>query len=528
MKTPLRLEDLTVEQKIGQVLLGRAVVSKPENTEFALKMIKNHALCGVQIDPTPKGVEMIKMFQDAADYPLFIACDMEQGNPLGEYLIPGNFALGIVDNVEDTYNFAKATAKQAKSYGYNMMWSPVVDIRDPRCLGIMRGFGHQGERLADHATAFMKAFADCGIIGGAKHYPSANNATKYDSHMTEQTFDGTEEELREKNLYVYRRMIENLGEDMCGIMTGHTTCSKIDPDYPGTLSKKVMSIIRDYNFQGLMMTDSLAMGAIIQNFGEEDMLGLSLAAGNDMLLPNYRIPLEDSYNYLLNCYKKGLFDEARLDEAVANVLRAQERTMRQPETYELTEAEKESIARINRDCIEVITDPGVPVALSKDKKYLFVIMTENLYPSATNNSQIVGETKTVKWWKPQEIADSLLERFPGSVTKFVCEYPNDLMNDFVVANASKYDEVVFFTYCNYRAYQGTEEITRRFQILMESVQKRTSTIVHFGSPYAMEPLPHAPRRFIGANSAKCIQHVIEALCGEYVPQGKIPLELNLL
>lgn len=526
MKTPLRLEDLTVEQKIGQVLLGRNM-GRPENVEFALKLIKNHALCGVQLDPMPKYVEMIKMFQDAADYPLFIACDMEQGNPMGAYLIPGNFALGIVDSPEDTYNFAKATAKQAKAYGYNMMWSPVVDLSNPDSLGIMRGFGHEKERLADHAIAYMKAFADCGMIGGAKHYPSAEKDTPYDSHMTAAVSNVTEEEIREKNLYVYRKMIEALGEDMCGIMTSHIVCKNIDPDYPGTLSKKVIGLIYDYNFQGLMMTDSLAMGAIIESFGEEDMLGLALAAGNDMLLPNYRIPLEDSYNYLLNCYKKGMFDEARLDEAVSHVLRAQERTMRQPDSYELTEAEKESVARINRDCIQVFTDPGVPVALDKDKKYLFVVMTENVYPSATATNQIIGETKAVKWWQPQEVADALLERFPGSCVKFVCEYPNASMNDFVVANAPKYDEVVFFTYCHYSAYLGTEEVTRRFRVLMECVQKRTSTIVHFGRPAEMEKMPHAPRRFIGANSTSCARHVIEALCGEYVPQGKIPMELKL-
>ena len=526
MKKPLRLEDLTIEQKIGQVLLGRAL-GKKENYEFALKLIKNHALCGVQVDPYPKYMDMIKALQDAADYPLFIACDMEQGNPMGEYLIPGNFALGIVDNVEDTYNFAKATAKQAKAYGYNMMWSPVVDLCNPDTLGIMRGFGHKKERLTDHAIAYMKAFAECGMIGGAKHYPSAEKDAPYDSHMTSPVSNVTEEELREENLYVYRKMIDALGEDMCGIMTSHITCSNIDPDYPGTLSKKVMRIIHDYNFQGLMMTDSLAMGAIIERFGEEDMLGLALAAGNDMILPNYRISLEDSYNYLLNCYKKGMFDEARLDEAVSRVLRAQERTMRQPESCELTEAEKESVARINRDCIQVFTDPGVPVALNKDKKYLFVVMTENVYPSGNETNQVIGETKAVKWWQPQEVADSLLAHFPGSCVKFICEYPSYGMNDFVIANAPKYDEVVFFTYCHYNAYQGTEEVTRRFRVLMECVQQRTSTIIHFGRPAEMERMPHAPRRFIGANSAKCAQHVIEALCGEYVPQGKIPMELKL-
>ena len=83
-----------------------------------------------------------------------------------------------------------------------------------------------------------------------------------------------------------------------------------------------------------------------------------------------------------------MFDEARLDEAVSHVLRAQERTMRQPESCELTEAEKESIARINRDCIQVFTDPGVPVALNKDKKYLFVVMMQKSFQHPDTHREV--------------------------------------------------------------------------------------------------------------------------------------------
>jgi hypothetical protein len=65
----LRLEDMTVEQKIGFVLCARRF--EEDDIDFTLELIKNKALGCVQA-PAEKP-ELVKKLLDAADYPPQVA-----------------------------------------------------------------------------------------------------------------------------------------------------------------------------------------------------------------------------------------------------------------------------------------------------------------------------------------------------------------------------------------------------------------------------------------------------------------------
>ena len=73
----LKLEDLTVEQKIGMVLCARRY--HEDDIEFILELVKNRALGSFQA-PT-WGPELIKKIKDAADYPILVVNDTESGYP---------------------------------------------------------------------------------------------------------------------------------------------------------------------------------------------------------------------------------------------------------------------------------------------------------------------------------------------------------------------------------------------------------------------------------------------------------------
>lgn len=82
--------------------------------------------------------------------------------------------------------------------------------------------------------------------------------------MTESFSEDTVEDLLNYDLYPYIRLIEEGLLD--GIMTLHKRFVNIDPDYPATLSKKVIDIIRNLGFNGVAMTDALIMMGIRENF----------------------------------------------------------------------------------------------------------------------------------------------------------------------------------------------------------------------------------------------------------------------
>lgn len=519
----LKLEELSVEQKLGQLLVARSIASK-DDFDFAMQLIKNHALGGVQVSVSEKGIkEHIKPVLDTADYPIFIAADMEQGFQLGDLMIAGNLALGAMGDEKTAYMFAKATAKQAKKAGFNMIWSPVVDSADHDSPNkITRCLGADYNEIAGIASAYMKAFAECGVVGSAKHFPSCDEG-EMDSHMAPPICHQTKDELISTGIYTYKKILNTIGDDMTGIMVGHSDCVEIDGEYPASLSKKMIDLIRDEGFDGLMITDSLAMVGVLQRFGDDRVLGLAVAAGNDLLLPNYRISLRKSYNYLLDCFNAGMFSEERLNEAVARVLKAQERTIRVPDEPDVTEEERRVVESIDRNGICAVLDEGVDAAVDRDAHHLFCIDRPNVY--INDESGDINEISSATWWNAKSVAARVKELFPNSEVRFFSEFPSTGEVEKICYNSTRADDVVFLTFCDGRCYQGTDGLTERARIMMEAVKPQT--VAHCGNPYAMEKIVHVPRLIMGFQSEKSVENVLDVLAGKLKPSGSIPLPLKL-
>ncbi len=523
---PIKLEELSLEQKVGMVLTGRIVISRKEDFAFILEMIKKRALGAVQVYPSEAYLKecMIPVLE-TADYPILIGTDMERGCQLSDIMTPGNLALGATGNLDDIYLFAKITATLAKQNGYNMIWSPVVDLAEfDRPCTITRCFGSDKKKIAEAAEVYLRAFAECGVIGSAKHYPSAEDG-HLDTHMAEETSSATKEELLEKNLYSYRHLINTLGDDMMGIMVGHTRCLNIDPEHPATLSKKVIGIARELGFNGLMITDSLAMIGIIQQYGNEKVHGMALAAGCDLILGNNRITLRETYEYMMQNFRDGVFSEERLNEAVCRVIAAQNRTLKTAD-YEITECDRERMRNLSSACLCEVKDAGVSASLSRDGHHLFVIDCENVYGGG-EGAAAAGEIAFTTWWNPSAIKKKLLECFPNSDVTYVCEFPSCEQVQRVCVDSTTHDSVVYLTFCDSRCYQGTDGLTERLRILIESTAMRVSALLHFGNPYAIEKVVHLPRILFGFPEAGCVMSAIDILSGKAEAKGVMPVKLSL-
>ncbi len=522
----LKLEELTLEQKIGLVICARSLKAQ-DDRDFAFELMRNHALGGVQapvddfsqeniIDPTLK----------ICDYPILIGADMECGYQKGNLQISCNMAIGAIDDVDATYTFAKALATEAKSHGWNMIWSPVVDqIRGDALIHIFRSFGGDKELVARHAIAYLRAFAECGVVGTAKHFPSCFDIFG-DDHMTTEVSNMTREQFMEDSLYPYRALVEALGDDMVGVMSSHSECVKIDPEHPATVSKACMDMIREIGFDGMVITDSLAMMGIVQKYGDDKIPGLAIAAGNDLVLPNYRVSLRDTYNSLMQSYRDGVFDDARLNDAVRHVLKAQALTLRQPESFAVTKETRDAIDHINRDSICAVVDEGLELGLDTKKNYLFVILKPNDYSEEDLGQRAGYEIGFSRNWDHEHLAKIFKEKFPNSDFIFTCEFPHRNQNERVCAAAAAHEEVVFVTFCEPNAYQGTDGLTERIRHLISTMQYHIPAIVHVGNPYAYEKVVHIPRRIFGLPHPSCMEMLPAVLAGEVKPTGKIPFDVH--
>ena len=519
----LVLEELSTEQKIGMLFCARRCGSEAE-FEYTLEMIRNHSLGCVQVPINDKTPEIIKAIKEAADYPILIINDMEQGYPRSGLPAISAMTLAACDDPQYYRVFAKAIVAHAKAEGFNGTWGPVVDI--PGCDGpirISRCFGDTPEKVIKATFEIAKTFKDYGFVSTGKHYPGSEDEP-YDTHMTEGICHATKEKLLSCDLVPYIELM-NRGV-LSAIMTGHKVFDNIDPNYPASASKKVIDIIREQGFDGVAFTDSLAMMGILQKYGEENIMGICVAAGNDIILPNYRTPIDIAYGYLLQNYRDGVFSEERLNEAASRVLALQaEIGAKEDLIPEFTEEDRKVLDNIARDCITAVADDGVTASLdATDKKRLFAVVT----PLNFKDDAPEQEIRSGDWYFPKKIESKIKEEFSNSEVVFVPEFATPRENEKVLLAATKHDEVIFVTFCTTSAYLGTDCLTRRTEALINALNTsgKVKALVHFGNPYAVKPINHIPRVLLGYNAPESQNYAFEVLSGKIDAKGKLPFNIK--
>ena len=520
MKTLLNIDELSTEQKLGMLMCARYFhPNDKENLEYTLELIKNHSLGCVQVPLSQ--LDVMKEVLAVADYPIIIITDMEMGYPNGKLPKIPLMALAACDNDEYYRAFARGTIYEARLDGYNSMWGPVLDVlqSDGPC-SVHRHFSDDPERVGRAAELIAEVCAQNNFLTCGKHYPGGEAVT-IDLHMTNTPSDVSKESIINLDLVPYKYLMEK--GLLPSIMTSHRIIRDIDPEHPASLSKKVNDIIRDMGFDGLCFTDSMAMMAILQDWGEENILGLAVAAGNDIVLPNYRSTNKQSFEMLKKNYYDGAFSEERLNEAVRRVLAVQQMLGSAPDSFEFTDADRIALDNVAKDCITAITDDGVTAALDTDSKKLFVILTDN-----KTSKEIAGEVCFGKWYNPNNIADKIKQEFPDSDIEFFPEFPSATDNERVLLAATKHSEVVFITYCATGPYLGTDCLTRRAEYVINSLimSGKVSAVLHFGNPFAVKPLLHTPRRLFGYMMPDSQLHAIDVLAGKLEAKGTLPFKID--
>lgn len=518
----LDVNSMTLEQKIGMVLCARRF--REDDIPFVKELIKKRALGSMQL-PAYNPV-IVEEVLSVADYPIIVVNDTESGFPTSKLPKIPLISLAATGKKEYYEAYARGIVRDGKKAGFNATWGPVIDIMhgDGPCSA-HRKFGDTVQKVSERAEIVAQVYKDNGYLSCGKHFPGGSKGLGLDGHMTDTPCFDTKEELLNNCLLPYKYLLEK--DLLPTVMVGHGVYQNIDPDYPASLSKKVIDILRnDIGFDGLLFTDSFAMMAILQRFGEENIYGMAIAAGIDNILPNYRTSVKDVYDMLMKNYKDGMFTEERLNEAVRRVLKAQEFVGTKPKNpTSFTEEDEKLLNNVARDCITAVCDDGVSTALDGcDEDKLFVVLKE----SSTVNE--IGEEVTFgAWYSSQRVADKIKEIFPKSEIVFLPEFSQAIDNEKVLLAATNHKEVIFVTFCNTAAYLGTDSLTRRTESVANSLinSKKISTVVHFGNPYALKNLFHVERVIFGYHIPESQQHAFDVLKGTVEAKGTLPFKVEL-
>src|SRR4029077_10317135 len=159
-----------------------------------------------------------------------------------------------------------------------------------------------------NAGAFNDAMRKQGIASCGKHFPGYTCA-KSDAHFELPRIDRTREELNQNELAVFKAFIDRVDSMM--ICHGWYP-SLVAEKTPASLSRRIITDLlrNEFGFDGLVTTDDLDMGAILNGYGLEDTIRLAIAAGNDLAMICHRIPEIENVHYILGTLPRDQIDRA--------------------------------------------------------------------------------------------------------------------------------------------------------------------------------------------------------------------------
>ncbi|MDF2948588.1 MAG: beta-hexosaminidase [Sedimentibacter sp.] len=317
------LEDMTLEEKIGQLFLVRC--PRAEQLDFFLSM-KPGGFIMFGIDFAEKTKEQvigdIKYYQDNSDIPMIIGVDEEGGTVvrvssnslLSKERFKSPQELYTIGGLDEIKRDSREKSKLLLSLGVNLNLAPVADVSvNESDFIFQRAFGKPAAETAEYVKTVVEAMRDAGISSTLKHFPGYGN--NIDTHT------GSSYDTRPYEQFVYNDFIPfkaGIESGTESILVSHNVVEDIDSEYPASLSKKTIDILRnDFNFTGIVMTDDLSMAAISELQTDLPAEILAVLAGNDMLIVT---DFEYSYKTLLNAAKAGNISIERIDESVLRIL----------------------------------------------------------------------------------------------------------------------------------------------------------------------------------------------------------------
>lgn len=318
---------MSLKEKVGQLFMVDVFSSQSASETKKIKqLIAEYRPGGVIFSKggPVRQVNLTNEFQAASEIPLMIAMDAEWGAAMrldSTFAYPWNMTLGAIEDSVLIEQTGAAIGRNLKRLGVHMNFAPVVDINTNPENPIIgnRSFGENKENVTTKALAFMKGLESENIISVAKHFPGHGD-TNVDSHKALPVLEHSRRRLREVELYPFKNLID---EGLPGVMTGHLEVPSFEPrkGFPASLSKDIVTdLLKDkMNFQGLVITDALAMeGARIPNAGGNSLA--AFLAGNDILLMPENLP--KAVLALTNAYEQEILSEERLQHSVKKILLA--------------------------------------------------------------------------------------------------------------------------------------------------------------------------------------------------------------
>ena len=332
------LDGMTLEEQVGQLFFVRCPASEAAE-DVAAYHLGGYVLFGrdYQNDAgawltREQFTATVQSYQDAAladtGIPLLIGSDEEGGtvtrasrNPnLFDQKFPSPQALAASQTETDSHSVFSSDAWEKNSallaLGINVNLAPVADVStDPADFIYDRTLGQDAQATAAYVADVVSAMRDCGMGNVLKHFPGYGSNT--DTHTGIAVDQRPLETFEASDFLPFAAGIA-AGEGTTAVLVSHNIMAAVDDALPASLSPAVHDLLRtELGFDGVVMTDDLAMDAGDAYAADGSAAVLALQAGNDLLITtDYRVQIPQ----VLQAAEDGVLSAGTIETACRRVL----------------------------------------------------------------------------------------------------------------------------------------------------------------------------------------------------------------
>ena len=264
--------------------------------------------------------------QQASFVPLLVASDEEGGSVqrLATLLgpIPSAAKTAQLKTPEDTRQQWVEYGLRVRALGIDVVFGPVLDVGSGPGIE-SRSFSDDPQVVTSYGRAVAGGLIEAGVTPVFKHFPGHGRATA-DSHLELPTTPPLVD-LRSSDLVPYVEILmDPIFREQVGVMIGHLAVPGLSGELPTSLSPETISgLLRDeLGFGGLVFTDAMNMGAIINAYGLLDALEQAIVAGADIAILGSLADVTPALDYLVTRAQEDQNFGSIVDNRAARVLAA--------------------------------------------------------------------------------------------------------------------------------------------------------------------------------------------------------------
>ena len=220
----------------------------------------------------------------------------------------------IISNKDAILQDARQKSVTLLDLGVNVNFAPVADVStDPADFIYERALGQDAQTTADYVAQVVTVMGQERIGSVLKHFPGYGN--NQDTHTGVAVDERPYETFETSDFLPFQAGIQ-AGAD--AVLVSHNIVTSMDESLPASLSPAVHQILRDtLGFDGVILTDDLAMEAVAQYAQDGSATVLAVQAGNDMVLTT---DFETQIPQVIAAVEDGTIPMEQIDQSVARVL----------------------------------------------------------------------------------------------------------------------------------------------------------------------------------------------------------------